>query len=150
MNIYTYKYTDGLAGTGTFVAGLGTTFKEDAPKGKNMEQLSYVEKVALSLVLFLREACIAAASELNHQLNSILSSTDIEHWSDRGPQGPGSMPGSDRVGSYGSGRGSRPDPTFSGFGKSSNRNNNSDISVLQGQSTPGIYMYTYEYIYIHI
>jgi hypothetical protein len=122
-----------LAGTGTFVAGLGSTFKEDASKGKNMEPLSYVEKAALSLVLFLREACIAAASELNHQLSTILSSTDIENWSNRGPQDPGS------VLEYGSGPGSKPDPNFSGFGKSSNRNNNSDISVLQGQSTPGIY-----------
>jgi hypothetical protein len=102
-----------------------------------MEPLSYVEKAALSLVLFLREACIAAASELNHQLNSILSTTDIENWSNQVRSGSGSVPGSDRVGPHESGPGSGPNPAFSGFGKGSNRNN-SDVSVLQGQSTPGV------------
>lgn len=44
----------------------------DDPKGgKSSDPLSYVEKAALSMVLFLRAACVGGASELRHQLDLI-------------------------------------------------------------------------------
>jgi hypothetical protein len=50
----------------------GTGGNPDDPKGtKSPDPLSYVEKAALSMVLFLRAACVGGASELRHQLDLI-------------------------------------------------------------------------------
>ena len=48
--------------------------KENKENNQNKaEPLSYVEKAALSMVLFLREACISGGSELRHQLELVSS-----------------------------------------------------------------------------
>ena len=94
----------------------------DGTAGKTQDPLSYVERTALSMVLFLRKTCVCGVHEMKFQL-SLVNNTRNQHNDIDNQKSPSKLN----------------DANFSGVGKMGDvRQLNYETPVLQSQRTPTI------------
>ena len=120
---------DEALGSGTFRGHNNQNGDGVGIGGKNQDPLSYVEKSALSMVLFLREICISSINEIKYQMNlindiecNILHDNQIQNQNQNVPQ-------------------KLNDANFSGKRKENSSyqpNFETPVSLLQSERTPGL------------